>query len=362
MPKILDLLVKSFLVFLPFSVFASVFLSFKVGIPGVNYVKELLLLAIAGVAGYAYFRDKKWPELDKVDYLILGYVAWMLLSTLVNGSGMRSFVYGGRYDFEFLFAFVVFKHAYAYLPGKVSEYVRLFLLSASAAIVIGLFVRFVLHEEILLHFGFSPNLSNWKFGGSVPIYHGIDGANVRRFQGIFDGPNPAAFFMITYLGLLFHFFRTKKEELFAVSVWGMMVFGLILYTYSRSALVGTALGVGLLIALSLKTIWKKYRRSVFVAIPVVALLSLAFYVKFEGSMDRIVLREGSSKGHFDRMITGIERFKENPVFGEGLASSGPAYRFVVPQNADEHLYQGETKKMEDYYIPESWYVQQLVEG
>lgn len=164
MPKILDLLVKSFLVFLPFSVFASVFLSFKVGIPGVNYVKELLLLAIAGVAGYAYFRDKKWPELDKVDYLILGYVVWMLLSTLVNGSGIRSFVYGGRYDFEFLFAFVVFKHAYAYLPGKVSEYVRLFLLSASAAIVIGLFVRFVLHEEILLHFGFSPNLSNWKFG------------------------------------------------------------------------------------------------------------------------------------------------------------------------------------------------------
>lgn len=86
MPKILDLLVKSFLVFLPFSVFASVFLSFKVGIPGINYVKELLLLAIAGAVGYAYFREKRWPSLDKVDYLILGYVGWMLLSTLVNGS------------------------------------------------------------------------------------------------------------------------------------------------------------------------------------------------------------------------------------------------------------------------------------
>lgn len=314
MQKLLDLLVKSFLVFLPFSVFASVFLSFKVGIPGVNYVKELLLLAIAGTVAYAYFRDKRWPSLDKVDYLIAGYVAWMLVSTLVNGSGIRHFVYGGRYDFEFLFAFVAFKHAYAYLPSKISEYVRLFLYSASAAILIGLFIRFVLHEEILLHFGFSPNLSNWKFGGSVPIYHGIDGANVRRFQGIFDGPNPAAFFMMAYLGLLFHFFKTKKEELFAVSVWAMAVFGLILYTYSRSALVGIALGVGLLVVISLKAIWKKHRQAFFVAIPLIMLFAGAFYVKFETSMDRIILREGSSKGHFDRMITGIERFRENPVF------------------------------------------------
>lgn len=239
---------------------------------------------------------------------------------------------------------------------------RTFLYSASAAILIGLFIRFVLHEEILLHFGFSPNLSNWKFGGSVPIYHGIDGANVRRFQGIFDGPNPAAFFMIAYLGLLFHYFKTKKEELFAVSVWAMAVFGLILYTYSRSALVGIALGLGILIAISLKSIWKKHRQAFFVTIPIVLLFAGAFYVKFETSMDRIILREGSSKGHFDRMVTGIERFKENPVFGEGLASSGPAYRFVVPQNSDEHLYEGETKEKEDYYIPESWYVQQLVEG
>lgn len=362
MPKILDLLTKTFLAFLPFSVFAAVFLSFKLGIPGVNYVKELLLLAIAGIVGYSYYRDRKWPTLDVIDYLIGGYVAWMLLSTVVNGGSFRHFAFGGRYDFEFLFAFVIFRHAYAYLPGKMSEYVRVFLISATAAICIGILVRFLLHEEILIHFGYSPNLSNWKFGGSVPIYHGIDGANVRRFQGIFDGPNPAAFFLITYLGVLFHFFRTKKEEFFAISVWALVVFGLVLYTYSRSALVGTAIGVFLLVAFSLKPIWKRHRKAVFIAIPVVALFSFAFYIKFEGSMDDIVLREGSSKGHFDRMVTGFERFKEHPVFGEGLATSGPAYRFVVPQDSSENLYEGETKVKEDYYIPESWYVQQLVEG
>lgn len=230
-----------------------------------------------------------------MEALISGYVAWMLLSTFVNGGSLAHYVYGGRYDFEFLFAFLVFKHALEFLPGKVSEYVRIFLYSATAAIALGAFVRFVLNEEILLHFGFSPNLSNWKFGGSVPIYHGIDGANVRRFQGIFDGPNPAAFFMIAYLGLLFHYFKSKKEELFAVSVWALIVFGLILYTYSRSALVGMALGVGALLTVTARFIWKKHRKAAFVAIPFVAVFALAFYVKFEHSMDRIILREGSSK-------------------------------------------------------------------
>jgi hypothetical protein len=311
---------------------------------------------------YAYFADRKWPKFDVTDALVAAYVVWMLTSTLVNGGSIGHYAYGGRYDFEFLFAFLIFKHAHAYLPGKVSEYVRIFLISATAAIVIGTFVRFVFHEEILLHFGFSPNLSNWKFGGSVPIYHGIDGANVRRFQGIFDGPNPAAFFLLAYLGVLFHFFRRRKDEMFAISLWALVVFVLVLYTYSRSALVGIALGVGVMLAVSAKAIWNKHRKAVFVAIPVVALFCLAFYVKFEGSMDRIVLREGSSKGHFHRMATGFERFREHPVFGEGLAASGPAYRFVVPQNPNENLYEGETKEKEDYYIPESWYVQQLVEG
>ncbi len=47
MPKILDFFVKAFLVLLPFSVFLSVFFSHKLGIPGMNYAKELLLLSIA---------------------------------------------------------------------------------------------------------------------------------------------------------------------------------------------------------------------------------------------------------------------------------------------------------------------------
>jgi len=29
-------------------------------------------------------------------------------------------------------------------------------------------------EQILLIFGFSPKISIWEAGGSIPIYHGIE--------------------------------------------------------------------------------------------------------------------------------------------------------------------------------------------
>ena len=52
------------------------------------------------------------------------------------------------------------------------------------------------------------------------------------------------------------------------------------------------------------------------------------------------------------MIIGLETFKKSPIYGNGLASSGPGSRYVTEVTLEnEHL-----------YIPESWYIQQLVEG
>ena len=51
------------------------------------------------------------------------------------------------------------------------------------------------------------------------------------------------------------------------------------------------------------------------------------------------------------MVNGWHQFEEKPI-GSGLAASGPAYRF---SHDITHI-------KESSYIPESWYVQQLVEG
>ncbi len=71
-------------------------------------------------------------------------------------------------------------------------------------------------EDILLYFGYSGNPSNWQFGSAVPIFHGVEGANVRRFQGIFDGPNTMGAYLLVYMGIFTYYFRNKKDWYFVI--------------------------------------------------------------------------------------------------------------------------------------------------
>ena len=354
-----DRIFRIFLILLPWSVLGTVFLGSKLGIPGISFFKEIFLIALLALLVWDFWKQKIFPKFDILDYLIGSYIGYLVIITLVNGLWLASLVYGGRYDFEFLIAFLIAKHGSTLLKGTVAQYLKIFLLSASMALFAGILVRFVFHETILLHFGFSPNLSNWSFGGTPPIYHGIDGARIKRFQGIFDGPNPAAYFIIIYIGLLVHYFRTKKAHHFLIGIWIMVLFGLIFLTYSRSSIIGIIIGFLILIAFSLKTIWYKYKKESTYIIVFLAIISGLFYIRYEGNIDQIIMRTSSSKGHFDRAMTGIERFKEHPM-GQGLGTTGPAYRYVV-KLADTPIYGGKIENTEDYYIPESWYIQQLVE-
>lgn len=122
-------------------------------------------------------------------------------------------------------------------------------------------------------------------------------------------------------------------------------------TYTRSALLGLIAGGGLVILLSLKTIITKHWRQALIFLGILAMFSGLVYLKYGETVKVIVLRGGSTKGHYERMIIGLNRFKEKPL-GQGLAESGPAYRAVHDM----------TNVKEDFYIPESWYIQQLVEG
>ncbi|MDD2745583.1 MAG: O-antigen ligase family protein [Candidatus Gracilibacteria bacterium] len=361
LPQFFDLGFRFLLVILPFHVIMTVFFQEKIGIHNFTFYKELILLGLGIILCIQIFRKKIVLRFERIDWLLMAYFAWMILVTLFHPEPIAHLLYGGRYDFEFFLAFLLIRHGISMLSLRPMQYLRMFIISASAALAIGILVRWVFGETILLHFGFSGNLSNWMFGGSIPIYHGIDQANVRRFQGIFDGPNPAGFFIILYFGVMATYFQSAKKYHFLLGLWGIILVGVLIYTYSRSALLGFAAGMGVVILYFLPTIWKKHKSIMFWSIPFLMLFLGMFFLKFEATLTKIVMREGSTKGHFERAVTGIERAKMKPL-GSGLASAGPAYRFVHQPEPNESLFEGENKTEEDYYIPESWFIQQLVEG
>lgn len=101
---------------------------------------------------------------------------------------------------------------------------------------LSILIRYVFGETILTLVGFSDLVSVWGGSGPPPIYHGIPGASVVRFQGMLEGPNQMAFFLLVFIGtFLAENFRYKKYR-FINSVIVLGLFFLLLQTYSRSAL------------------------------------------------------------------------------------------------------------------------------
>jgi O-antigen ligase len=112
---------------------------------------------------------------------------------------------------------------------------------------LSLLIRYVFGETILTVLGFGDKVSVWDGSGPPPIYHGIPGAAVVRFQGMLEGPNQMAFFLLTYLGTyLTLFFRYKKYR-FINSVITLLLVFLLTQTYSRSGLLGLMVGSAFLI-------------------------------------------------------------------------------------------------------------------
>jgi hypothetical protein len=127
----------------------SVFTKERLGIPGFAFIKELLLLSlIVTIVGYHIF-GKVRVKISRYDIGILAYIAIMLVITSFT-TGLSGAIYGGRYDFAFLIAFMAAYHGRVFLEKPVSYYIRIFLISGGAMILISLLLKWPLSEDYLL--------------------------------------------------------------------------------------------------------------------------------------------------------------------------------------------------------------------
>ncbi len=356
-----DHAIRFLLVFIPFSSFVSVFLTYRLGIPGASFIKEISL-CVAGFAliysyGRSYLTNQQYKiKFTYIDYLILAYIAVMIVVTLWT-TGVRGLIFGGRYDFAFLLTYLIAYHGYVFLGQPISYYLRIFLYSAGSMLFISGLLKWPLHEDLLLYFGYSGNPSAWDFGWAPPIFHGIDGANVRRFQWLLDGPNTMGAFLIIFSGIFAYFLRFRREWYFVIAIILMWILGMVLYTYSRSALLGLVFAYVIVLVMTLSSLWRLYRGQLIAVLAILMLLAGSVAILFSGKAMAIIGRSGSTTWHSERMMTGIHRTIERPL-GQWLGSAGPAYRYVMRLTDRSST---EIAELDRYYIPESWYIQQFIE-
>ena len=350
--NLFTLLTKVLIIILPFYVFIKVFFEYKLGVNHFwIFIKEFILVLLWLTLFYEYFKNKILPKLNILDYLILWYFWYWILITLINWLWINSLFYWWRYDYIFFITFLIFRHWFIFLEEKKNELIKLFIFSSSISLFLWFLVKFVTWEEILTFFWYNFYVSNWSFNWSVPIYHWVENSWLRRFQWILDWPNQMAFFLILYWTVILS--TVKKKIEFHIWLIISFIFVLILLTYSRSALLWIFWWIWLVFLLNIKTIFKKYKKYLTIILVWLITFSSIFYLVFERKINQIIFRTSSTTGHFERMEAWINKFKEKPLW-HWLASSWPAYRSVYPDKI--------SKKEEINFIPESWFIQQLVEG
>lgn len=352
-----DYAFRVLLVILPFMTVLSIFTKERLGIPGFSFIKEFILISLISTIAYYHAIGLHKVKWTKLDVMIALYIVIMVCISFFT-TGIPGILYGWKYDFSFLIAFFVIYHGYHFLKKPFSYYVRLFLFAWWVMICISMLLKWPLSEDLLLYIWYSGNPSNWQFGSSIPIFHGVDGANVRRFQWLLDGPNTMGAYLLIYIGIFIYYFRTKKEWYFILGCIVILTLVLILYTYSRSAMIGFMWWVWIIILFSLWEIYKKYRIQAVSILLITIIILWGIFIQYAGNIQAIVQRWWSTNGHIERMKVWWERFLAYPL-GQWLGSAGPAYRYV--QNL-ENKNRKDIEESDRYYIPESWYIQQMIEG
>lgn len=373
--------------FLPWSVICTVFFSEKMGIDAVRFWKELLLCGIGVIGIFFAWKHKKKISLDHIDMSIIAYIAILVFVSLYQGSAFKEIIFWLRYDAEFLIAFLLIRKVSSWWCIRFTTLAKIFLLSWGCMLAMSLLVRYIFGEMLLTVFGFSGQVSVWDSQGAPPIFHGIPWASIVRFQGLLEGPNQMAFFLLVYVWVFLQTFFRSKKYLFINTCIVFLLFILLVLTYSRSGLLGFMIAIVCVFGLYgmrhiwhnvshffQRKIWKKYVSIACVLVLWVWIFALQFGAKFQ----EVIARKWSTSAHFERMYIGYQRFRNEP-FGQGLSQAGPAsrYFFDISHEPLEGVLLNEKMQQlsqifkaknpdfvfstEHYYIPESWFIQQLIE-
>lgn len=371
--------------FLPWSVVFSVFSGEKIDLDILRFSKEFLVLLIGITYIFDSVKRKIKIQFDALDITVVTFIWTLLFVSFSQSIPLKGIVFGLRYDAWFLWVIILLRRVLVAWDISLMDLLKTFLISGWIMLACSFLIRYVFWEMILTLIWFSDRVSVWDSSWPPPIYHGIAGASVVRFQGMLEWPNQMAFFLLVYTGSYMALFAQKKKYFFMNILVVSFLLLLLIQTYSRSGYGGFILWVMLCVIYSAPHFFKKNSRykitlkKVWVFAVAALVLVFVFMIQFGNKIAPIFERHGSTSGHIERMYIGWLRFKEYP-FGQWLWQSWPASRSIFSVNQDpvsdtdisdlgiKHVVSQLRERNPDfvyntetYYIPESWYIQQMIE-
>ncbi|HVS78679.1 MAG TPA: O-antigen ligase family protein [Candidatus Saccharimonadales bacterium] len=327
----LSWITAAILVLLPFHAFLTVWLSSLTG----HYTllrlwKEFLLVALVLGSFYilainAILRKKllaaRLVRLIAVYFLVLLICAFgAFIAHTVTAKAMW---YGLLVDSRFLIFFLAVL-VITSTSGWLTRYWQKILLAPAVIVAAFAILQFlVLPNDFLKHFGYGPN----TISPFETINHNI---HHIRVASTLRGANPlGAYLIVPICALAVMFFKEKRERL-DKTIFGLGLVLALIFSFSRSAWIGAALGILTIVGLSLRTgRAKKLAVQIMAGILVVAVVLgvlLRNNLSFEDFIfhtDRAsTIAVSSNEGHSAAFRAAAKDIANQPL-GGGVGTAGP---------------------------------------
>lgn len=306
--------------------------------------KEILLVPL-GIAALWLGRHTKTKDSSHVQALITLMVAYALLHVAVglwglahdqvNGSAL---VFGLLTNIRFLVFFVICYRVASQTTWLWHNWQKLIIWPALIVIGFGLLQQYVLPMNFLTRFGYGPT--------TIPAYHTIDQKpQYQRLQSTLRGPNPLGAYLVVILITLVALLLQRKNHKYwyitAVITASIVLF----FTYSRSAWLGAALGLGLLVYWSLQL---NRRRAVLLGLAALTIVLGGLTVSFRNNdlLQNMLFHtdetsqssESSNAVRTQALTKGFQSLLREPL-GQGPGTAGPAsFRNDNPARISENYF------------------------
>jgi len=325
----MSLVVAAILALLPFHALFTTWAGSNFGhLDAWRIWKDILLVSMVPPALWLIWRTpklKKWLAHSWTTRLFGLYIslhvilgAWALGRHNVNSTALiYALIINLRFIAFFILCLVIASHS----DFLRRNWQKLLLAPAAAVIAFGLVQKFLLPYDFLRHFGYGKN--------TIPAYQTVDSnLDYRRLQSTLRGANPLGAYLILVISALSVYLR-QNRKLFGLLGLGALV--VLFYTYSRSAEIGVAIALGLLVWWG---IGKKISgRQIIGLLAVLALLAGSGLYTFRNSQsvqdtlfhtsDSSAAPRSSNAERLQSMENGIRDVIHQPL-GRGPGTAGPA--------------------------------------
>lgn len=299
------------------------------GLPNNISISELLLFSIIIIYGLLNF--KHYINLLKIKKIYFMFVAVILLFSVIGviyhkGTAIQSFFYCIRLVAQLLSTFIIgeiFVIKFGRDFGKLINY------------ILGIFFIYTIIGWIML-FMFPQSDILWSFLSEFGIVFGGD-PHIGRFYGSFFDPNFASSIMVFPFLLSLYMYLENSNKRYEYLILSLYFINCIIYSYSRSGILGIAIGifvVGLIHIFNIIRKKEKFNKKIFIfAIGFILLIVLILATNNE-VIARLTGRfvgisnDPSAQHRFDTMQIGAEHLTSDNSDVSTLFSS-PIYKILM---------------------------------